>query len=83
MASFYDRVKRSISGVINPKPWLINLFGGNTTSAGENVSSTNAPRVAAVYACVNLIADTIASLPLEFIEKQKRAAYLLPVLLMI
>jgi len=78
MASFYDRVKRSISGVINPKPWLINLFGGNTTSAGENVSSTNAPRVAAVYACVNLIADTIASLPFRVYRETEKGSVLAP-----
>lgn len=78
MASFYDRIKRSISGVINPQPWLINLFGGTGTSAGENVSSTNAPKVAAVYACVNLIADTIASLPFRVYRETEEGSVLAP-----
>ena len=78
MASFYDRIKRSISGVINPQPWLINLFGGIGTSAGENVSSTNAPKVAAVYACVNLIADTIASLPFRVYRETEEGSVLAP-----
>lgn len=67
MANIFQRVLRSVSGVTNPKPWLVNLFGGTATSAGENVSSVNAPKVAAVYACVNLIADTIASLPFNVV----------------
>ena len=61
--AWYDRIKRSVSGVISPKPWLISLFGGNATLSGENVSAVNAPKVSAVYACVNLISNTIASLP--------------------
>jgi HK97 family phage portal protein len=78
MASFYDRVKRSISGVITPKPWLINLFGGTSTSAGESVSSTNAPKVATVYACVNLIADTIASLPFRLMRETEEGTVYVP-----
>ena len=69
MANFITRALRSISGVTHPKPWLVNLFGGNETSAGENVSPTNAPKVSAVYACVNLIADTIASIPFKVIRE--------------
>ena len=78
MASFYDRVKRSISGVINPRPWLINLFGGVGTSAGEDVSTINAPKVAAVYACVNLIADTVASLPFRLIRETEEGTVFVP-----
>ena len=39
------------------------MFGGTGTNSGESVSPSNAPQVATVYACVTLIADTIASLP--------------------
>jgi HK97 family phage portal protein len=56
-------VTRSISGIISPKPWLYQLIGGTSTNAGENVNSNNAPTVSAVFACVSLISDTIASLP--------------------
>jgi HK97 family phage portal protein len=63
MASLLQRVTRSISGIISPKPWLYQLIGGTTTNAGENVNSNNAPTVSAVFACVSLISDTIASLP--------------------
>jgi HK97 family phage portal protein len=63
MATLLQRVTRSISGIISPKPWLYQLIGGTSTNAGENVNSNNAPTVSTVYACVSLISDTIASLP--------------------
>jgi HK97 family phage portal protein len=63
MATLLQRVTRSISGIISPKPWLYQLIGGTSTNAGENVNSNNAPTVSAVFACVSLISDTIASLP--------------------
>jgi HK97 family phage portal protein len=62
--SFFRRVLRSLTGgLLAPPPWLIQLFGGTSTEAQENVSATTAPQVGAVYACVSLIADTIASIP--------------------
>ena len=63
MASHLERVTRSISGIISPKPWLYQLIGGVGTNAGETVNSNNAPTVPTVYACVSLISDTIAFLP--------------------
>ena len=73
--AWYDRIVRSVSGVISPKPWLINLFGGNATLAGENVSSTNAPKVSALYACVNLIGNTIASLPWQLFRETEQGTF--------
>ena len=55
--------KRSNSGVLNPQPWLTNLYGGTVTKAGERVNGSAALSSATVYACVNLISDTIGSLP--------------------
>jgi len=74
--AWYDRIKRSVSGVINPKPWLLSLFGGTQTLAGENVSSTNAPKVSAVFACVNLISNTIASLPFNLYRETEQGMLL-------
>ncbi len=76
--AWYDRIKRSVSGVISPKPWLINLFGGNATLAGENVSSTNAPKVSALYACGNLIGNTIASLPWQLFRETEQGLLFQP-----
>lgn len=74
--AWYDRIVRSVSGVINPKPWLLSLFGGTQTLAGENVSSTNAPKVSAVFACVNLISNTIASLPFNLYRETEQGTIL-------
>ena len=72
MASFLQRVTRSISGIINPKPWLFQLIGGGQTNAGETVNSNNAPTVPTVYACVSLISDTIASLPFHLFAETEQ-----------
>lgn len=48
---------------------MFQLFGGSTSLSGENVSPDKAPQVAAVYACVSLIADTVASLPFNVYAK--------------
>lgn len=63
MANFLQRVFRSVSNTVNPQPWLVSLFGGSATNAGQNVNSQNAPQLITVFACVNLIADIVASLP--------------------
>lgn len=49
----------------NPAEWLVNLFGGGPSLTGRNVSPESAMRTSAVYGCVSLIAQTIASLPLK------------------
>jgi HK97 family phage portal protein len=53
----------SISDLKNPNYWLLNAFGGDTTASSRNVSPSSALQTVAVFACVNLISSTIASLP--------------------
>jgi phage portal protein BeeE len=48
-----------------PTPDVQPSFPTLTTSAPLNVSTSNALRVADAYACVRLLADTIATLPLK------------------
>lgn len=45
------------------------IFGAPTTSAGVAVTESSAMRVAAVYACVRLIAGAIATLPLPVFRR--------------
>lgn len=53
------------SSLSNPAAWLIDLLGGgNKSKAGIRVTESDALRVSAVFACVNLISQTLASLPL-------------------
>jgi HK97 family phage portal protein len=50
-------------------PALQYLYGGSRTSSGEPVSLERAAGLTAVWACVNLIAGTIASMPLVFYKR--------------
>jgi len=50
--------------------WLLRAVGGGRTSAGVHVSEWNALESAPVWAAVTLIADCIASLPVQVIERR-------------
>lgn len=53
----------------NPDRWLVSaLGGGTTTAAGITVSETSAMSATAVYACVRVLAETVASLPLHIYQ---------------
>lgn len=49
-------------------PQLVSLFGGTPSIAGVTVSERSALGLSAVWRCVNLIAGSIASLPLRTIR---------------
>lgn len=49
---------------------LLELLGGNTGPTGYSVNESSAMRVSAVYACVRLIAGSIAGLPLSVYRHQ-------------
>lgn len=51
-------------------PALLEMLGGHSNSAGVPVTTTSAMRTAAVYACVRVLSETIASLPLQMFERQ-------------
>ena len=53
----------------NPASWLMEAFGVST-DAGVSVGEQTAMKVSAVYACVTLIAKTIASLPLKVYRRK-------------
>lgn len=58
----------SRSGLTNPANWLLNLFG-TTSYAKKKVNASNALEVAAVYACVRVLAESVASLPLHLYQR--------------
>ncbi len=60
-------VKSSFS---NPADWLIQLFGGGPVSSGVQVNETTAMGVAAVFACVRVISEDIATLTRHWFERQ-------------
>lgn len=49
--------------------WYTNLSGGGVSSSGPIVTPDSALRVAAVYACVRVLAETVASLPCHLYER--------------
>lgn len=51
--------------------WARDIVSGNTTAAGVNVTQDNALNYVTVYACVRLIAESIASLPIDTFQKVK------------
>lgn len=60
---------RHIPNIPMNDPGLISLFGdGDATDAGVVVNDETAVKFSAVYACVRIIAETIASLPLKTYE---------------
>lgn len=67
------------SGFANPSQEFIEvLTGSNKSATGRTVTPTTAMQASAVYACVRVIAETIASLPLfvfKTTEKGKEKAY--------
>lgn len=50
---------------------LADLFAGGSTSAGVDVSASSAMRFATVWACVRLLAESIAQLPFHVYVKEK------------
>lgn len=53
-----------------PAQWLIDwVSGGAETVAGIRVNHESALRLSAVYACVRVISETVASLPLHVYER--------------
>ncbi|AZF90291.1 MAG: portal protein [Phage 5P_3] len=57
----------------NPATWLTDLWAGSTTSnTGAIVSPSTALTYSAVFACVRILAESIASLPLILYERLER-----------
>ena len=48
----------------SPSGWFVKMLGGGPTNAGVNVTEHNALYLPVVYACINRIANPLASFPL-------------------
>jgi HK97 family phage portal protein len=53
----------------NPATWMRTAFGGTSTSSGEKVSTDSALHQPAVFACVRVISEDVASMPLRIYGK--------------
>lgn len=58
------------SNLKNPADWMLAAMGGLSES-GEVVNASTATKLSAVYACISLNAETLASLPLHVIDKSQ------------
>lgn len=65
-----DNLKKKILNwtLQNPEKWFSENFG-NTSNTGVNVTKENALKVASVLACVRLISENVASLPLTLYRR--------------
>ena len=68
MTKFIEKRTRS-SDLLNPQEWLLRALGYQPTHSGVNVTAQSAMNSTAVFACVRLLAGTIASLPLPVYRK--------------
>lgn len=59
------------SDVVNPAPWFTNIFGYQSAS-GEKITADSALQVPTVYACVNILANSVAKLPFQTFKKTKQ-----------
>ena len=70
------RITRLLQGFKNlrflfsedPQKWFLAL-NGNTVSSGVTVNEDSALRLAAVYSCVRVLAESVAQLPLKVYER--------------
>lgn len=70
--NFIGRIKtffKNISTLARPSPELREAFHTLLSKVGININAKNALQVTAVFACVRLLSESIASLPLSIYEK--------------
>lgn len=56
--------QRATSTLANPAQWLTDMLYGSATTSGATVNDTTAMSLPAVFSCVRVLADSIASLPI-------------------
>lgn len=66
--AFSPNAQTESTDLKNPAPWFMKMFGHETNS-GEKVTVNSALGVPAVYACVNILANGIATLPMQVFKR--------------
>lgn len=61
--------KKIINSLLKEPEWWRQTLGTNNVSSGVSVTPDTALQVSAVYGCVRILAETIASLPLNVYER--------------
>lgn len=55
----------------NPAQWLTDWMGGQPSASGISINRESSIRISAVYACVRVIAETAAGIPLHVLRERK------------
>jgi len=78
LSSVFDDGRRAIraaspenpsTNLSNPADWLVDWMTGGATYSGPPVNELNAVRATAVFRCISIIANTIASLPFNVYKR--------------
>jgi len=56
---------RPTSSLANPEQWFVEMLGGGAAKSGATVNTTTALYSTVVYACVRILAESVAALPLH------------------
>lgn len=54
--------------------WAYEMSGSNATSSGEAINNETAMRIVTVYACIRVLSQAVASLPLSIFERIKEGS---------
>lgn len=60
-----NRSSTAVISMRNPPTWYLQLIGGGPTNAGVAVNEETALSLSAVWACVDIISNTMATMPLH------------------
>jgi HK97 family phage portal protein len=55
-----------------PAEWMVDYFGGQRTDSGLRVSQLTALQIPVVFACIQIVSNGLASLPLNVVEVSKQ-----------
>jgi phage portal protein BeeE len=75
LAQFLERrasPENPSTNLSNPASWLWDALGARPSATGVTVNERTSLQSTAVYACVRIIAETVASLPLQVFRRQAR-----------
>ncbi|UVI28176.1 phage portal protein [Paenibacillus spongiae] len=56
--------------LLNPKQWLLDLFGASTTASGERITSDKALLNSNVYTCASILGGDIGKLPIQVFKRK-------------
>ena len=63
--------KEDRATLATPTSWLFNSLTGGASASGISVNETSALKYSALYACVRLISESVASLPLHTYQRSE------------